>query len=398
MTTENKVAGGNYNDLFSIHTITFISRLTSNGYTTLYNILCQYCDENHCGYYPDSPNDSSRGSHNDSLKEPDNNSFKRIRFGILQEYGVNYLGLMRFEYAGYQIYCFTITVNLRRLHGIKTYPYICIVPGNLISQTLKVINKLFCKVGIFPTIDAGWLNAKRIDFCTNIRCSSIEEKEELMRVARKGRSIYHARIKKFYSKSGKRRICPDNSFTLTGAYFEFTVYDKHSEIVNSKYKYSGEEIAESELQIRIELRVKTTMIDRMKTKSGAKTSQDLMEELCHLSQEYISSYLEKVYPASSYFYRFRVAKKMIMDSGLHDKTKMEMIDFMKKTTKRGLDGAISWYEEKYNKKVYPLLSNFRKLDICPITLPKESPYDALPGFAHYIKNCNMNHIVPRQEA
>jgi len=379
---KNKVAEAVYENSFSIHTITFGQQLTSREHKDLNKILFQYREKHHCNSY--------------------SNELGEIRFNVMKEYGVNYLATKIYgleDYGDYTSFHFIITVNLRVLHGIRSYPFICILPNNLINGTLMKMDAVFRECGISSIIKSERLYINRIDFCTNIRCSSIDEKLELLRIARKGRRIYNSEIYLCYSESGKRNVCPTDSFTLKGKSFEFTVYDKHSNIVKSKYQYDESEIIASEKQIRIELRIKGNMIGRIRKKEGMTkkimrdtANQRFMEILHKLSRDCISGYLEKIYPASGIFYAFPEAKEHIMESNLHKKTKEKMIKFMKKTSKTGLDGAISWYKEKYGKKECQIINKFRKLQICPITLSTRSQYEYLPGFLYYIENCNMNEL------
>ncbi len=75
---------------------------------------------------------------------------------------------------------------------------------------------------------------QRIDYCANIRLGSRHEAEECMRPVRKGLCPHPTTRKEEYGKTQGRWIPPRNSFTVYCGSYEFSVYDKRSQIMGEQ--------------------------------------------------------------------------------------------------------------------------------------------------------------------
>lgn len=358
--------------MYSIHTLELGIRLKSYTYGKLIKILTDYSRKYHFCYY--SPE----------------NCPSILVFDMFKDFGFTYC-YARYLCAKdhpYSSHCFYMIINPRRLLHIPDYQYICITPPERIKDIIPYIMTLFENLGVdFINYDKT-LFVKRLDFCTNIKLDNAEMTREYMRLLCKGKYIFRASRRLQYSPVGHRKIYSKQDFTITGANFELSIYNKKEQMELSSFSYPYEEQKISDNQIRIELRIFYPRLYHLKQTYG--TAEGLFNYIPELSQRYMDRYLQAAYGKGD-FHQYNIAVNIIKDSSFHDSTKSHMIRFMKKISKTSLQEAINFFKEETDfPDITFILNKFNELQISPITISQKSNYAILRHPIHYIQTQNVN--------
>lgn len=164
------------------------------------------------------------------------------------------------------IYYLQIKVNPRMMFHKDAHPFVYIADADDVRKSLDRVQDFLDMTNI-NNISKDYFYIQRIDYCANIRLRSRNEVEEYMRIVKKGLCPYPTIRKEEYSKTQGRWIPTRNSFIVYCGSYEFSVYDKQSQMMGEKDRYKVKDIAEAEGIVRVELRVKRNKIRYEKKKS-----------------------------------------------------------------------------------------------------------------------------------
>lgn len=357
---------------YSMHTMSFCVRLNPRDAKTVRNKLVAYCEAKGLRYY----------EHKNEWADT-----KELIFPGFLTYGLNSVKIKAISKKTGMICYLQIKVNPRMMFHKDAHPFVYIADADDVKNSLDRIQDFLDMTNI-NGISKECFYIQRIDYCANIRLRSRYEVEEYMRLVRKGLYPYPAIRKEEYSKTQGRWIPTRNSFTVYCGSYEFSVYDKQSQMMGEKDKYTAEDIAEAEGIVRVELRVKRNKVRYEKKKCDYESEIDYLMNTSEISERLLDKYLRECFGTGG-FVKASKAEEIIRESSYKDKTKERMCRIIRDTAKNGLQKACLHYEEKH-KNFYDMMRRFNSLGISPITIKQRSEIECLDHPIEYIKNRNAN--------
>lgn len=356
---------------YSMHTMTLRARLSYYDMKNICEKLISYSESYKKGYYQDE------------LYQ--DNKIKCKKFTVAEQFGFNTMIILCTRIMERDAYWLDIKINPRRMFHKNDYPFIYIASERDIKLICEKIQAFLDEVGI-TEIGKEAFYIHRIDYCVNIDLKTRYAVDEYMRLMQKGRYPYGTRRMLEYSKSGKRMIPTRNSFTVFSDTCEFAVYDKSSQLQEDTGKYAESEIQKAEGMIRIEYRAKRAKIRVEERKHDCNEALELLSCTSEIAGENISRYIKQAY-GSGRFLKYRAAKTVVEESGLHDKTQKEMINILQIVSRFDLQVAQLYYEGDFGK----YMRQFNKLGISPITIERNSRVEEFPNPLYYIEHGNKNY-------
>lgn len=356
---------------YSMHTMTMRARLTNCDVKSICEKLISHSQDCRKGYYQD--------------ELCGNEKIKYKKFTVAEKFGFNTLVILSTKIMEVKAYWLDIKINPRRMFHKNDYPFTYIANEHDIKLSYEKIQTFLDEAGITEIRkDAFYIH--RIDYCVNIDLKFRYAVDEYMRLLKKGRCPYNTKRKLEYSESGKRMVPTKNSFTIFSDSSEFAVYDKNSQLQEENRKYSESEIKRAEGIIRIEYRAKRAKIRNEERKNACNDVSALLACTPKIAEKNISKYLKLVY-GTGRFVKYRAAKKRIEGSNFRDKTKKEMINILKLTSRYDLQTTQIYYDSDFAK----YMSQFNKLGISPITIERNSRIEEFPNPLYYIEHGNKNY-------
>lgn len=360
---------------YSMHTISFCVKLTHREAKTIRDKLIAYCEAKGLRYYEQK------------IEWADT---KELIFPGFLTYGLNLVKVKAISKNTGTICYLQIKVNPRMMFHKDAHPFVYIADADDVRNILNRIQDFLDMTDIHGL----WKECfyiQRIDYCANIRLGSRYEVEEYMRIVRKGLCPYPTIRKEEYSKTQRRWIPTQNSFTVYCGSYEFSVYDKQSQMMGERDKYTAEDIAEAEGIVRVELRVKRNKVRYEKKKSDYESEIDYLMATSEISERLLDKYLRECF-GTGCFVKASRAEEIIRESSYKDKTKEHMCRIIGDTAKNGLQKVSLRYEKKH-KSFYGMMRRFNSLGISPITIKQRSEIECLDHPIEYIKIRNAN--LPR---
>lgn len=361
---------------YSMHTMSFCTRLTPREAKTIREKLIAYCDAEGLRYH----------KHRNEWADT-----KELIFDGFLTYGLNPVKVRTISKNSGKIYFLQIKVNPRMMFHKDSHPFVYIADAADVRNSLDRIQD-FLDMTDINGISKECFYIQRIDYCANIRLRSKYEVEEYMRLVRKGLCPHPTIRKEEYSKTQGRWIPTRNSFTVYCGSYEFSVYDKQSQMMGEKDKYLAEDIAEAEGIVRVELRVKRNKVRYEKMKSDCESETEYLMHTAEISERLLDKYLRECF-GTGCFVKASKAEEIIRESSYKDKTKERMCRIIRDTAKNGLQKASLNYEKKH-KNFCDMMGRFNSLGISPITIKQRSEIECLDHPIEYIKNRNAN--LPKQ--
>lgn len=360
---------------YSMHTMSFCARLTPREAETIRDNLVKYCKTNGLRFF-----------------EPKNKqaSTKELTFSGFLTYGLNSVKIKTIIKNTGMIYYLRIKVNPRMMFHKDSHPFVYIADADDVMNSLDRIQDFLDMTNI-NVISKECFYIQRIDYCANIRLRSRYEVEEYMRLVRKGLCPYPTIRKDKYSKAQRRRIPTRNSFTVSCKSYEFSVYDKQSQMMGETDKYKAEEIMEAEGIVRVELRIKRNKVRYEKEKSNCESETEYLMNTAEISERLLDKHLRECF-GTGCFVKASKAEEIIRESSFKDKTKERMYRIIRDTAKSGLQKASLDYEKEH-KSFYNMMCRFNSLGISPITIRQRSEIEYMDHPIEYIKDQNAN--LPR---
>ena len=357
---------------YSMHTMSFCVRLARREAKVVRDKLVAYCEAEGLRYY----------EHKNGWADT-----KELIFPGFLAYGLNSVKVKAISKDTGGIYFLQIKVNPRMMFHKDAHPFVYIADADDIRKSLDRIQD-FLDMTDINGIPKGAFYIQRIDYCANIRLGSRQEVEEYMRLVRKGLCPHLTTRKEEYSKTQGRWIPTRNSFTVYCGSYEFTVYDKWSQMMGEKDRYKAEDIAEAEGIVRVELRVKRNKVRYEKKRTDCESEIEYLMKTAEISERLLNKYLRECF-GTGCFVKASKAEELIRESSYKDKTKERMCRIVRDTAKSGLEKASLRYEKKH-KDFYNMMSRFNALGISPITIKQRSEIECLEHPIEYIKNQNAN--------
>lgn len=357
---------------YSMHTMSFRVRLSPRGAKTIRDKLVAYCEKKGLRYY----------EHKNEWADT-----KELIFPGFLTYGLNSVKVKAISINTGMICYLQIKVNPRMMFHKDSHPFVYIADADDVRNSLDRIQDFLDMTDINGITKENFY-IQRIDYCANIRLRSRYEVEEYMRLVRKGLCPHPAIRKEEYSKTQGRWIPTRNSFTVYCGSYEFSVYDKQSQMMGEKDKYKAEDIAEAEGIVRVELRVKRNKIRYEKKKSGYESEIEYLMDTSEISERLLDKYLRECF-GTGCFVKASKAEEIIRESSYKDKTKERMCRIIRDTAKSDLQKASLCYEKKH-RSFYDMMDRFNSLGISPITIKQRSEIECLDHPIEYIKNRNAN--------
>lgn len=304
---------------YSMHTMSFCARLTSKGAKTIRDKLVAYCEAKGLRYYE---NKNERAD------------TKELIFPGFLTYGLNSVKVKAISKDAGRINYLQIKVNPRMMFHKDAHPFVYIADADDVRNIPNRIQD-FLDMTDIDGISKEYFYIQRIDYCANIRLRSRYEVEEYMRLVKKGLCPYHTIRKEEYSETQRRWIPTQNSFTVYCGSYEFSVYDKQSQMMGKTDKYKAEDIAEAEGIVRVELRVKRNKILYEKKKSDYKSEIEYLMNTAEISERLLDRYLRECF-GTGCFVKASKVEEIIRESSYKDKTKERMYRIIRDTAKNGL--------------------------------------------------------------
>ncbi|MCI9571253.1 MAG: hypothetical protein HFH97_01370 [Lachnospiraceae bacterium] len=360
---------------YSMHTMSFCTRLTPREAKTIREKLIAYCDAEGLRYH----------EHRNEWADT-----KELIFDGFLTYGLNPVKVRTISKNSGKIYYLQIKVNPRMMFHKDAHPFVYIADADDVRNSLDRVQD-FLDMTDINEISKECFYIQRIDYCANIRLRSRYEVEEYMRLVRKGLCPYPTIRKEEYSETQKRWMPTQNSFTVCCKSYEFSVYDKQSQMMGENEKYKAEDIAEAEGIVRIELRVKRNKIRYEKKRFDYESEIEYLMKTAEISERLLEKHLRECF-GTGCFVKASKAEEIIWESRYKDKTKERMCRIVRDTAKSGLPKARLRYGEKHNN-FCDMMDRFNFLGISPITIRQRSEIECLDHPIGYIKDQNAN--LPR---
>lgn len=357
---------------YSMHTMSFCTGLTFREAKTIREKLITYCEAEGLRYYE---------------RKNEWTDTKELIFSGFLTYGLNSVKVKTISKNSGKIYYLQIKVNPRMMFHKDAHPFVYIADADDIRNSLDRIQD-FLDMTDINEVSKEYFHIQRIDYCANICLRSRDEVEEYMRLVRKGLCPHSTKRKEEYSKTQRRLIPTRNSFTVFCKSYEFSIYDKQSQMMGEKDKYKAEDIAEAENIVRVELRVKRNKILYEKKKIDCESEAEYLMKTAEISERLLDKHLRECF-GTGCFVKASKAEEIIWESRYKDKTKERMCRIIRDTAKSGLENASLRYEEKH-KSFYNMMSKFNDLGISPITIKQRSEIECLEHPIEYIKSRNAN--------
>lgn len=357
---------------YSMHTMSFCVRLAPKEAKTIRDKLVVYCEAKGLRYYEDKNEWADT---------------KELIFPGFLTYGLNLVKVKAISKNAGIIYYLQIKVNPRMMFHKDAHPFVYIADADDVRKSLDKIQNFLDMINI-NGISKECFYIQRIDYCANIRLRSRYEVEEYMRLVKKGLCPYPTIRKEEYSKTQGRWIPTRNSFTVYCGSYEFSVYDKQSQMMGEKDRYKAEDIAEAEGVVRVELRVKRNKVRYEKKKSDCESEIEYLMNTAEISERLLDKYLRECF-GTGCFVKASRAEEIIRESSYKDKTKERMCRIIRDTAKNGLQKASLRYVKRH-KSFYDVMSRFNSLGISPITIKQRSEIECLDHPIECIKNRNAN--------
>lgn len=357
---------------YSMHTMSFGVMLTHREAKTIREKLVAYCEAEGLRYYE---------------RKNEWAGTKELIFPGFLAYGLNSVKVKAISKNPGKIYYLQIKVNPRMMFHKDAHPFVYIADAEDVRNSLDRVQD-FLDMTDINEVSKEYFHIQRIDYCANIRLRSRDEVEEYMRLVRKGLCPYSTKRKEEYSKTQRRLIPTRNSFTVFCKSYEFSIYDKQSQMMGEKDKYKAEDIAEAEGIVRVELRINRNKIQYEKRKCDCKSETEYLMNTAEISERLLDKYLRECF-GTGCFVKASKAEEIIWESRYKDKTKERMCRIVRDTAKGGLQNASLHYEKKY-KSFYNMMGRFNDLGISPITIKQRSEIECLEHPIEYIKNRNAN--------
>lgn len=355
---------------YSIHTMTVRAPLSPYDWKNIKDTLIDYSMENKKGYYKEENTDGKN---------------KYIKFKIAERFRFNMVMLMNINTETGNRRYMDIKINPRKMFHPYDHPFSYIAKPEELEESYLKIQEFLDDAGI-TEIDDGMFYLHRVDYCVNIDLGSSVMVQEYMRLMKKGAYPYGSKRLQEYSESRKRYIPTKNSFSVQSKSFEFSIYDKQSQLSDEGEKYSEDEIEEAKGLVRIELRIARSKIRSEEKKYECAEALDFLRETDKIAKDNIPRYLSMIYGTGK-FVCYKAAKQIIMESSCHKNTKKDMIEILKMTSKNNLQFAKS----QFNEHFHYYMNIFNKLGISPITLASDSKVLAMQNPIFYIEHNNRNY-------
>ena len=360
---------------YSMHTMSFCVRLTVREAKEVRDKLVAHCEAEGLRYY----------EHKNEWADA-----KELIFPGFLTYGLNSVKVKAISKNIGMICYLQIKVNPRMMFHKDSHPFVYIADADDVRNSLNRIQDFLDMTNINGITKESFY-IQRIDYCANIRLRSRYEVEEYMRLVRKGLCPYPTMRKEEYSRTQGRWIPTRNSFTVYCGSYEFSVYDKQSQMMGEKDKYKAEDIEEAEGIIRVELRIKRNKVQYEKKRSGYESETEYLMDTAEISERLLDKYLRECF-GTGCFVKASKAEEIVRESSYKDKTKESMCRIIRDTAKSGLQEAGLRYEKEH-KSFHDMMCRFNALGISPITIKQRSEIECLDHPIEYIKNRNAN--LPR---
>lgn len=280
-------------------------------------------------------------------------------------------------------------VNPGHLFDNTEHPYTTIIGYNKLDEVPTKLNELIQGLCTeFPDITSRCI-LSRIDYCTNYWMHSQDEIEEYFKLLQKYKAPIHFQPLKFYDKKKHRNSGRSGEITMRCKSYELSLYLKQTQMLNSPYNYSTNELSHATGQIRIELRARRNKLYSLKRKSHLKKEDELQLLQSPNAVDTIIRILKSMY-GSGDFYSMKKAKQIIKDSRYHIETINNLLYILEVVKKsKTLDSNKNGLNPEYLKKY---LKYFNELNLSPITVPARYINDSYPNPIKYITGNSHDHL------
>lgn len=365
-------------EAYSLHTMTFNARLTVIETRLIREKLISYQKNGKCRYSPDTVKEGSA----------------TITFWGFQTIPFNYIKIKTAEIVNGKFCYMSFKINPRRMFHKNNHPFVYIADSEDIRKSLVSIQLFLNEVGI-TEISAEAFYLQRLDYCTNIRIGSKERVVEYMRLMRKGMCPHPTHRRLEYSLTQRREIPTKNSFTATCDSYEFSVYDKQSQMDGEADKYGAEEVEEAEGIIQIELRMSRRKIKYEMDKRLYCDDEEFLLHTSECSEELLNRCLKSCFGTGG-FVMYEKAVELVKDRGYKKKTKKRMLDLLSFVAHSSLDDAKERYRRMYGDEYGPyrfrdLMGKFNELEISSITIRNRAEFEWFENPLEYIRSNNANY-------
>lgn len=280
-------------------------------------------------------------------------------------------------------------VNPGHLFDNTEHPYTTIIDYDKLAKVPAKLNELIQGLCTeFPDITSRCI-LSRIDYCINYWMNSQDEIEEYFKLLQKYKTPIHFQPLKFYDKKKHRNSVRSGEITMRCKSYELSLYLKRTQMLNSPYNYSKNEISHATGQIRIELRARRNKLYSLKKKQQLRREDELQLLQSPNAVDTIIKILKSMYGFGD-FYSMKKAKQIIKEASYHSATVdnlLYILEIVKKS--KTLDPNRNGLDPEYLKKY---LIYFNELNLSPITVPARYINDSYPNPIKYITGESNIHL------
>lgn len=257
------------------------------------------------------------------------------------------------------------------LYHPKEYPGVLQKVVSLLDETFSNTQEHRCW-----KLDHRHLSLSRVDLTWNLYLPQETEVTDLIRLFKQS-----GRKKKDTVITFSNPLLDKHSFRLKRGDMMLTVYDKQFQI-SQRTKQPVHPKKQQILRIEFAMRRKE-YLSVMKLSRDMPFDQVLWRMITAIDS-IPERYLEKLFPCTGSHWRYPEAKKLIETADLSGKMKEQMLFLLKKASRcRSLTAAVEQLQREYRistKGIKRIWREFDRLDVNPITLPKQSKLSQFPSF------------------